>query len=361
MPSGHRKFSASACAVDAKASANWKTTKGGMMRATGIGGGIMGRGADLFIVDDYFGKFEECLSQAERDKRHRWIYGTMKTRLSPNGVVLIIATPYHMDDPMGRIKREELLGGDQWEVIKFPAIAGENDQLRRKPGEALWPDQWPLAKLQEIKKGFEIAGYPWMWQAMYQLEPPAVIDAEFDPSLLGESVMFNDWPHPNSIRFTVIALDPSVGKTDKSDYSAFVILKLGNDGTMWIDANLDRRDPWKITADALILGRQHRPDRICIEGNGFQSVLAGMFEEQSKAEGLMLPIVTFNSDEDKKIRIRRDVGPYLNRREMRFKRNSGGVALLMDQLRAFPNGDHDDGPDALQMAIEAVKDLFYSG
>jgi hypothetical protein len=31
----------------------------------------------------------------------------------------------------------------------------------------------------------------------------------------------------------------------------------------------------------------------------------------------------------------------------------------MDQLRSFPLGRHDDGPDALEMAVQAVNDPNY--
>jgi hypothetical protein len=36
---------------------------------------------------------------------------------------------------------------------------------------------------------------------------------------------------------------------------------------------------------------------------------------------------------------------------MRFKSNSPATRLLVEQLREFPLGAHDDGPDALEMAI----------
>jgi len=119
---------------DVRSSAHWKTNKGGSMRAIGIGGGVMGRGADLFIIDDVFGKFEECLSEAERGRRHRWIHGTMKTRLSPNGVALFIGTPYHNDDPMARLLKEQAEGREQWDLVRFPAIAEVHDILGRAPG-----------------------------------------------------------------------------------------------------------------------------------------------------------------------------------------------------------------------------------
>ena len=47
-------------------------------------------------------------------------------------------------------------------------------------------------------------------------------------------------------------------------------------------------------------------------------------------------------------RIRR-LSQYVVNRELRFKADSPGCRLLVDQLMDFPLADHDDGPDALEM------------
>jgi hypothetical protein len=43
---------------------------------------------------------------------------------------------------------------------------------------------------------------------------------------------------------------------------------------------------------------------------------------------------------------------------MRFRRNSPGTALLVEQLQTFPIADHDDGPDALEMALRLAGELL---
>ncbi len=58
---------------------------------------------------------------------------------------------------------------------------------------------------------------------------------------------------------------------------------------------------------------------------------------------------------NKQTRIRR-LGPYLSQRRLRFKSHSPGVRLLIDQLKEFPVADHDDGPDAAEMAIRLAAD-----
>jgi hypothetical protein len=45
----------------------------------------------------------------------------------------------------------------------------------------------------------------------------------------------------------------------------------------------------------------------------------------------------------------RRLSQYVINRELRFKADSPGCRLLVDQLMDFPLADHDDGPDALEM------------
>jgi hypothetical protein len=53
--------------------------------------------------------------------------------------------------------------------------------------------------------------------------------------------------------------------------------------------------------------------------------------------------------------------PWLARRELRFKANSPGARLLVEQLRDFPHADHDDGPDALEMAVRVLCEAVGDG
>jgi predicted phage terminase large subunit-like protein len=56
---------------------------------------------------------------------------------------------------------------------------------------------------------------------------------------------------------------------------------------------------------------------------------------------------------NKVVRIRR-LGLYFGRGQVRF-RNTRGTRLLVDQLRDFPNAEHDDGPDALELAVRRLE------
>ena len=149
----------------------WELISGGSLRAAGIGGSIMGRGADLLVIDDYFKDVEAALSETQRNKLYQWYLSTASTRLSPKGAVVIMATRWHPKDLIGLVLREAEETGEQWRVVSFPALYED--------GSALWPEQWPAEKMAAKRDSLCASGYPWMWEALYQQRPPEVLDAEW--------------------------------------------------------------------------------------------------------------------------------------------------------------------------------------
>ena len=80
-------------------------------------------------------------------------------------------TRWHQDDLGGRILAQAKETGEDWAVLKFPAIADHEsgyDELGRKPGEPLWPERWSLEELRKTQ--MEQRGSSW-FSALYQQEP----------------------------------------------------------------------------------------------------------------------------------------------------------------------------------------------
>lgn len=145
------------------------TTMDGALMAIGLGGAITGRGADVLFIDDYIKEIKEALSPTTREYIWNWFTTTAMTRLEPDASVIIVATRWHHDDLIGKLLMEEgtLENGGDWEYIKIPAIATENDILGRKPGEALFPERYPIPKLLKNKK---LLGTHF-FNAIYQQDP----------------------------------------------------------------------------------------------------------------------------------------------------------------------------------------------
>jgi hypothetical protein len=141
----------------------------GGMNTAGVGGAITGKGADLFIIDDPVKNAEDANSQLKRDKAWDWYQSTAYTRLEPDASMILIMTRWHPEDLGGLLLKEMEAGGEQWDVLKFPAIAEENDLMGRKIGEPLWKERYPIELLNTIQG--TVSAY-W-WAAMYQQSPYA--------------------------------------------------------------------------------------------------------------------------------------------------------------------------------------------
>jgi predicted phage terminase large subunit-like protein len=182
--------------------------------------------------------------------------------------------------------------------------------------------------------------------------------AEFCHSYFGESIWCERMPDPRNVRLRVMALDPSKGKSDKADYSAFVLVTVDADHVMWVEADLQRRDVQRIIDDGLELARRFRPDVFAVEANQFQEVLYDIFQERSRKRNDSLPLWAVTNSLNKLTRIRTTLTPHLARGDFRFLRGSPGTELLVKQLMAFPHHEYDDGPDALEMAVKMIKRLL---
>jgi predicted phage terminase large subunit-like protein len=123
-----------------RAAHSFASRAGAAYFATGVGGPITGRRADLILIDDPIKSQAEADSPAARDHLWSWFRSDLITRLKPRGRILLIMTRWHPDDLAGRI----LESGDNWRSLRLPALAEPDDPLGRAPGDALWPE-WETA------------------------------------------------------------------------------------------------------------------------------------------------------------------------------------------------------------------------
>lgn len=360
---GRRVFGA-AISPDSSAADAWNIRDhGGGMVTTGVGGPLTGKGADVLIIDDPIKNAAEAVSQTHRDAIWNWFHSTGLTRLEPGGAVIVNMTRWHRDDLVGRLRQQNKQG--PWRALSFPAICEIPDELGRRRGDALWPQRYPLRD-QMIGPGLTLQGLEsiraekplaW-WLALYQQQPghhehlmwPA---SYFEP----EQLWFDPWPDDLALR--VLALDPSKGTGARpGDYSAYVMLGVQVGGTVWVDADLSNRRPvTQLVEDGVRHYRRFRPDAFCIEGNAWQDLLAPLFRDAFAKAGIwgVEPTATYNHI-NKQVRIER-LDVLLRARQMRFRKTEG-ARLLVQQLRDFPVGRHDDGPDALEMAVRTAIGLW---
>jgi predicted phage terminase large subunit-like protein len=218
----------------------------------------------------------------------------------------------------------------------------------------LWPAEEDLYTLMQTR----VEGGRTAFEREKQGSPIDPDVCEWPEIYFADHIWFDEWPSNLVIR--AIALDPSKGRdAQHGDYSAYVLLGFDRDGTVYVEADLARRPTPQMVADGVALCRRFRPDGFGVEANQFQELLCYEFAREFKRQGMeyIVPAAIHNTVK-KQVRIRR-LGPYLSRRQMRFLSRSASTQLLVDQLRDFPAGAHDDGPDALEMALRLAEEVWH--
>ena len=328
----------------------------GVYRSAGVGGGITGMGGKWLIIDDPVKNREEADSATYRQVNWDWYTSTFSTRQEADARILIIMTRWHSDDLVGRLLElaESDPRADQWKVINLPAISiKDNNQEydQRRQGEPLWPEKFSLDALDKMKAS--IGEY--QWSALYQQTPRSGGGTEWPDSYFNKEMWFDYWP--STVNLKTIGVDPSKGREGKhGDYSAIVQLGRDTDGTLYVEADLARRNSEDLIGTILEMQGQFASDAIAFEVNQFQELLAVQLQSKASLCGYAVPMVKITNTVNKNIRIRR-LGPYLGQGKIRFKANSVGTKLLVDQLKDFPVANYDDGPDALEMALRVMIDL----
>lgn len=150
---------------DRSQAGGWKNQWNGGMVSVGLGGAITGRGANVLLIDDYIKEIKEALSPTTREYIWNWFSTTAYTRIEPGGSCIIIATRWHHDDLIGRLLRDNSKG--KWDYVRFPAIAESEDILGRMPGEALFPERYPIEVLEDLKATLGT----FFFNALYQQSP----------------------------------------------------------------------------------------------------------------------------------------------------------------------------------------------
>jgi predicted phage terminase large subunit-like protein len=154
------------------------------------------------------------------------------------------------------------------------------------------------------------------------------------------------------------AVDPSLGKTNKSDFSAIVTIgRHRKTGIIYVlDVDAKRRPPDKIIEDVITKARHFDYRGFAVETIQFQALFATDLAKRSALENVYLPIREIKPSSDKWLRIA-SLEPLVSNGFIRFQKTQ---RELIDELENVgTNGslpEHDDRSDALQMAVSLVRE-----
>lgn len=243
-------------ASDAKAAGRWSTNGGGEYYAVGVGGALAGRGADLCIIDDPVSE-QDALSPTALDGIYEWYTSGPRQRLQPGGSIIIVMTRWGIKDLTARVIAKQAEGGaDRWEVVEFPAIFPDTDNV-------LWPEYWSREELDGVKASIPVA----KWNAQYMQNPTA------EEGAIIKREWWNVWDNsePPPCSYIIQSYDTAFSKNDRADYSAittwgiFTPVEGEGDAIILLDAEKGRWDFPELKLKAQELNEAYDPDMILIE------------------------------------------------------------------------------------------------
>jgi predicted phage terminase large subunit-like protein len=350
--------------ADVKAAGRWQTNKGGAYYAAGVGSQIAGRGANIALLDDVMSE-EDAVSETGRKSIKEWYPSGLRTRVMPNGSIIIINTRYHFDDICGWLLKQEQENEmtNTWDVLRIPAWLDEPAAklLGLPVGSSYFPEWKPDAILRLDEEEIKASNGSRYWNALYMQDPQP------DEGGIVKKKWFKRWEYedPPECEFVVQTYDTAFSTKDTADNS--VIQTWG----VFITTEENRITGKEEDIGNLILlsnkyGRYEYPDLRRLSKEMFDLYKPDLCIIEKKASGQSLiqelrlqhiPILEYLPDRDKISRVYA-ASPYIEAGRVYLPKTEWADELLTETIQ-FPNAEHDDMVDCMTMAIMYLRDSWH--
>lgn len=338
-------------ASDQNQKAQYENRAHGQMIATSMTGTMLGKGADVLVVDDAMSP-QQSFSDPTRESVNRDFDSTFRSRLNEptRGVIIIICQRLHERDLVGHLLETE---PGVWTHLSLPMEAERDEEIifpvsgkiiKRKAGDLLHPGRFPK---DWVSKQKQIGSY--LWNSQYQQRPGALGGSIF------KSAWFQTYDALPKKGQTILSLDTAYSTKKTADFSA---------ASVWVAAEGKFYLAWvwrgrveypqlkKITEE---LCESWRPETVLVEEKASgQSLLQSLKQETS------LPVIGFKVETDKVSRAHGVTALFESGRVF-LPKSAVWLPDLVHELELFPAGAHDDQVDTLTMALTYLRRQQYDG
>lgn len=360
-----------------------------LLQAASTGQALRGRNwngsrPDMVICDDLEDIRSNAATKEQREKLKSWFTQTVMPLGDPKGkrtAYIYMGTIVHIDSLLNNVIRystefkstlykaiiEEPERMDLWEQCraiyldenlpkeerarKAEEFYKENKEEMDRGARVLWPEVQPLFRL-----------FKWKWEngskafnTEYQNTPLDEESQIFNPEnfrKFDDSDLYDKEGRPLPLDYYGF-WDVAQGKNRRSDYNAIVIVARDRrSGVIYCDHVWAKKCPaHKALEQAVELIRQYNPRIFGVETIGVGFDMYRQLRERLAKEKLYFtkvkPIAA-HAERNKEKRIE-NLEPLIESGFLRFRKDQN---LLFEQMEQFPNGQHDDCPDALAGAVD---------
>jgi predicted phage terminase large subunit-like protein len=319
-----------------------KTTGGGYRLATSVGGSVLGRGADLIVIDDPIQPLA-ALSEAERNRVKTFYDQTLYTRLNDKrtGAIVLVMQRLHEDDLVAHVQEAEA-----WEALTIPAIAdratsyrlgpSSTETYQRQVGELLHETREPQATLDAIRRVMGSRGF----QAQYQQEPVPLEGTTVKRRWLR---YYDD--QPREFDLMVASWDTASTVGEASDYSVGTVWGLAGNECFLIDVIRGQFEFAVLRRHVLDLHQRYPSAVTLIEETDTGRALAQDLRSTRDLRPILDP-----PRFDKLARMEAQSARF-EAGEVLLPRSAPWLDAYLAELLAFPGGRHDDQIDSTSQAL----------
>jgi predicted phage terminase large subunit-like protein len=325
------------------------TTQQGFRLSTSVGGVLTGRGADYLVIDDPL-KPDEAFSDTQRKAVNDWFDHTLYSRLNNkrDGRIILIMQRLHEDDLVGHV-----LGLEPWKVIRFPAIAEEDEchvietpygtrRFERRAGEALHQERESLEVLNHLREALGEYNFAGQYQQA--------------PAPLGGGLVKAEWfkrytaaDMPEKFEMILQSWDTANKPTELSDYSVCTTWGVKEKHIYLLNVFRKRLGYPELKRAVREQAEAFRPATILIEDKASGTQLI----QELVSEGLHA-VKKYEPTMDKIMRMH-SVTSTIENGFVHLPDKAAWLGEYLHELITFPKGKNDDQADSTSQALDWFK------
>jgi len=305
---------------------------------------------NLIIVDDFESELNANTPEA-RVKNRKWMTEAVIPSLSDEGRLVMVGTVISEDCFLNWGK-----SSSRWTTLWYSIIDDD--------GESIWPERFPLKRIEEIKEEFTSVGNLNGFYQEYMNIAQAPDTAPFKPHYMrthdyeykrvdGYNYLSRQRGDEEELKPVDIymGIDPASSLSLRADYFVIAVIAVDYDNVKYVvDIIRGRFDPAEQPDKIISAFKKYHPQRTKIETVAYQEALRSAVRKQMIDQNLYIPgLESGVKPRGNKSERLLSLVPMLAKNEFYFRPSD---VQAQQEFLSYPKGRHDDIMDAIWTALD---------